>query len=318
MEQTTRHGLMDTQDLSKPVKQLVTTGNGEYVEQNYTVPILTTDEIRVQAIMTGVCRSDIDMMNGKFKLLPTDMHGHEGLGQVIAVGNAVDDCSIGDYVATRGEPGYADVYNCKQGTYCVVPEAKPEYIIEPVACAVNMLFSCEQEIIKRQGGKMLIIGGGFLAKVFYQTLMESDLDFEIDVWTQTDLDWWRQQNVHCGPQTTAGWISDVVVDLKDTDQIKHAVVAPNGLILLAAQKTVPHMFDFADWLWNNITIKFPSPRADTFHEAMKWATYAVQTGKIEVDNVWTKSYNRKTNWQDAFSEGNNRPQGYGRGYIEWD
>lgn len=307
---------MDTPDFKNPVRQLITKGDSQFQEQAYDVPLLMRDEIRVRAIYCGVCRSDIDMMHGKFPLLPTEMHGHEGLGEVIAKGNNVHDCSIGDYVATRGEPGYADVYNCKQGTYCVVPEAKPEYIIEPVACAVNMVLNCQMDLYRHIDGKMLIIGGGFLAKVFYETLLAKDMDFEVDVWTYTDLDWWNQYNV----DTThyRRWDYDVVVDLKDTDQIKHAKVAPNGLIILAAQKSVPHMFDFADWLWNNVTIKFPSPRADTFHEAMHWAVRAVQTGKIEVDNVWTKGYNRDTEWQQAFADADNRPQGYGRGYIEWD
>jgi len=306
---------MDTQNFGKPVRQLVTKGDSRWIDVSYDVPMLDKDEIRVRAIYCGVCRSDIDMMHGKFPLLPTQMHGHEGLGEVIAKAQGVHDVSIGDYVATRGEPGYADVYNCKKGTYCKVPEAKPEYIIEPVACAVNMVLTCEKELDIRQGGKMLIIGGGFLAKVFYQALLEMNLDFDVDVWTSTDLDWWKDYNVFSdyrrGPY-------DVIVDLKDTDQVKFVKVNPEALVILAAQKNVPHMFDFADWLWNNVTIKMPSPRAKTFHQAMKWSTYAIQTGKIEVDNVWTKGYNRDTEWQQAFEDANNRPKGYGRGYIEWD
>ena len=79
-------------------------------------------------------------------------------------------------------------------------------------------------------------------------------------------------------------------------------------------KTV-HMFDFADWLWNNITNGAqPKSRYLRSNGGLRMS----QTGKIEVDNVWTNSYNRKTNWQQAFEEGNNRPKGYGRGYIEWD
>ena len=39
------------------------------------------------------------------------------------------------------------------------------------------------------------------------------------------------------------------------------------------------------------------------------------TSKIELDNVWTQSYSRETNWQQAFIDA--QTQGYGRGYIEW-
>ena len=308
---------MDSPDLEQPVRQLITDGKGKFVEADYLVPILTVNEIRVRAVYTGICRSDIDMMNGKFNLLPTNMHGHEGLGFVIAKGNNVTDCEIGDYVATRGEPAYADVYNCKIGTYVKVPYADPEYIIEPVACAVNMELVCHEELQHRDGGRMLILGGGFLAKVFYQTITSMTYDFEIDVWTNTNLDYWANEEVSLERNVEPDGY-DVVVDLKDDDSVKRAPIANNGLIILAAQKTVPHMFDFADWLWKNVTIKMPSPRAETFHNAMKLAVKLIQTGQIEVDNVWTKSYNRETHWQQAFEDANNRPENYQRGYIEWD
>jgi len=303
---------MDSSDLKQPVRQLVTDGKGTFFEKDYLVPMLLANEIRVKAVMTGICRSDIDMMNGDFALLPTDMHGHEGLGEVIAVGNNIEDCKVGDYVATRGEPGYADVYNCKQGTYCVVPEATPEYIIEPVACAVNMELVCREELQQRNGGKMLIIGTGFLAKVFHQTIQGMDYDFDIEVVGKSSPEYW-------GDSLSKGTDNyDVIVNLKDTDQVCRAKTNPNALIIMGTVPDPDGVNSNADWLWNNVTIKMPSPRAETFHEAMKWATYAIQTGKIEVDNVWTNSYSRETTWQQAFEHGNDRPQGYGRGYIEWD
>ena len=305
---------MDSQDLKQPVRQLVTRGNGVFIEQDYLVPMLLKDEIRVRAVMTGVCRSDIDMMTGNFTLLPTEMHGHEGLGQVIAIGNDVDDCGVGDYVATRGEPAYADVYNCKKGTYCVVPEAHPDYIIEPVACAVNMELVCQQELTQREGGRMLIIGTGFLARVFHQTVLEQGYDYEIDVIGKSNADYWGTEMLVDGTYVHY----DVVVDLKGEDKIKFVKVNPNALVIMASAPHREYNFPLEDWLWNNVTIKMPSPRAETFHSAMKQATRMVAQGKIELDNVWTRGYNRETNWQQAFSDALTRPEGYSRGYIKWD
>jgi len=314
LEQAKGHGSMDSPDLKQPVRQLVTRGNGVFIEQDYLVPMLLKDEIRVRAIMTGVCRSDIDMMTGDFTLLPTEMHGHEGLGQVIAVGNDVDDCGIGDYVATRGEPAYADIYNCKKGTYCVVPEAHPDYIIEPVACAVNMELVCQQELTQRDGGRMLIIGTGFLARVFHQTVIEQGYDYQIDVIGKSNADYWGTEMLVDGSYAKY----DVVVDLKGEDKIKFVKVNPNALVIMASAPHREYNFPLEDWLWNNVTIKMPSPRAETFHSAMKLATRMVAQGKIELDNVWTREYNRETNWQQAFSDALTRPEGYNRGYIKWD
>lgn len=297
----------------QPVRQLFTDGTGEFFEKDYLVPMLLRDEIRVRSVMTGICRSDVDMMTGDFTLLPTNMHGHEGLGQVIAVGNDIDDCVSGDYVATRGEPAYADIYNCAKGTYCVVPEAKPEYIIEPVACAVNMEMVCHDELKQRDYGKMLIIGTGFLAKVFHQTVLQSsDYSYDISVLGKSNADYWGNALVNIGQD---GY--DVVVDLKGSNIIKDVKVNPNAMVILASAPHREYNFPFEDWLWNNVTIKMPSPRAETFHNAMKSATKMVSQGKINLDNVWTNSYNRETNWKQGFSDALNRPANYSRGYIKW-
>jgi D-arabinose 1-dehydrogenase-like Zn-dependent alcohol dehydrogenase len=65
---------------------LVTEGKGSFAETGWDKPDPTADEIEVRAVMTGVCRSDIDMMSGGFTTLPIEMSGHEGLGQVTRVG----------------------------------------------------------------------------------------------------------------------------------------------------------------------------------------------------------------------------------------
>jgi threonine dehydrogenase-like Zn-dependent dehydrogenase len=112
-------------------KVLATTGKGSFTEEEYVLPDLTPTEITVKAVMTGVCRSDIDMMSGDFGPLPLHMQGHEGLGRVVDIGSEVSDVKVGDLVATRGEPAYADYYNVRAREYVKVPEANPRYILEP-------------------------------------------------------------------------------------------------------------------------------------------------------------------------------------------
>jgi NADPH:quinone reductase-like Zn-dependent oxidoreductase len=121
------------------VRLLRTYGDGKFVEEEWTKPEPTDDEIEVKAVMTGVCRSDIDMMMGKFPMLPAHMSGHEGLGIVTKVGNQIINVKEGDYVATRGEPAYADYYNVRVREFVVVPSDEPKYILEPVACGINII-----------------------------------------------------------------------------------------------------------------------------------------------------------------------------------
>ena len=294
------------------VKVLATTGQGEFVETDYTVMDPGPTDIRVRAVMTGVCRSDIDMMQGEFGPLPLDMQGHEGLGQVVDVGAEVKDVKVGDYVATRGEPAYADYYNAKNREYVLVPEADPRYIIEPVACGINIVEQPRDEIRKRQGGRLLILGSGFLAWVAYHDILWNKFDFEIDVVGSANKNLWGDllKSEYSGKY-------DVVIDLSGRDDVMTKDILNVGaLVVFGSQK--PTNTDFRYLLWNACTMVFPSPRNDEFYYWMKKAVYKIKTGELKVDKFWTSGYNRRTEWQQAFDDGVNRPQFYSRGYIFWE
>jgi threonine dehydrogenase-like Zn-dependent dehydrogenase len=291
---------------------LATEGNGFFYESEYHVPPLTEDEICVRAVMTGVCRSDIDMMQGDFGPLPIHMQGHEGIGKVIGIGANIHDVSFGDFVATRGEPAYADIYNVRAKEYVVVPEATPKYIIEPVACGINIVEQPRQEIQRRQGGRLLILGSGFLAWVAYHDLIWNGWNFDIDVVGSANQELWgdKLQKDYSGKY-------DVVIDLSGKDDVlTKDILNVGALVIFGAQKEITS--DFRYLLWNACTVVFPSPRNDEFYYWMKKAVYKIQSGELNVDKFWTKCYNRNTEWQQAFADGVDRPSGYSRGYIKWD
>jgi len=294
---------------------LQTTGNGYFTETEYNVPPLGENEICVRSVMTGVCRSDIDMMDGNFGPLPLHMQGHEGLGQVIEIGSNVKHVKIHDYVATRGEPAYADIYNVRDKEFVVVPEAHPRYILEPVACAVNVIYQPMIEIAKRSGAgkKLLIIGSGFLAYVAYQILQINALDFEIDVLGSHNLELWDNKLLLATNDSY-----DVVIDLSGKYELGTDInLNNNALIIDAVGKAVSHKEAQAQ-LWKACTTIKPSPRNDGFHQCMLDAKYWIKMGRINVDKFWTRAYNRNTEWQQAFADGVDRPNGYSRGYIKWD
>lgn len=293
---------------------LMTNGSGSFVESGWEKPDPIADEIAVKSIMTGVCRSDIDMMNGEFGPLPLNMQGHEGLGRVIQVGSNITNVSVGDIVATRGEPAYADYYNVRNNEYVKVPEAHPKYILEPVACGINLINQAKTQIENKQGAnsRMLILGSGFLAWVAYHTMRLNGYFYQIDVVGSSNKDLWHDI---LKPSTDANY--DVVIDLSSKlDVFEKDILRENALIIFGAQKTVTT--DFSKLLWKACTMIFPSPRNPEFIDCMHFAKHWIENGYLEVDSFWTKSYNRDTNWQQAFADGNNRPNGYSRGYIIWD
>ena len=293
---------------------LYTEGNGKFNEGSIDIADIKPTQIRVKSKKTGVCRSDIDMMNGNFGPLPLHMQGHEGLGEVLEIGAGVTDVSVGDYVATRGEPAYADFYNADAGTYVKVPSLDSKYIVEPVACGLNVVMQEEMQFETRHSkdAKVCIIGSGFLAWVVYQYLT-AHYFFKIDVIGQSNKERWGDKL-----KTEFGNEYDIVIDLNTRDEVfKMDLLKPQGLIVLGAEKTKTITTNFDKLLWNAVTVVFPSQRQKDFVRCMNTAVKMIESGQLNVDNFWTKSYNRDNEWQSAFVEGNDRQPGYSRGYIEW-
>lgn len=290
------------------VKVLQTLGDGKFIEVEWDKPDPKENEIEVEAVMTGVCRSDIDMMLGHFSLLPIEMQGHEGIGIVTKIGKTISNVKIGDYVATRGEPAYADYYNCKDGEFVTVNELTPKYILEPVACGINVVTQNREALDRKDGGRLAILGSGFLAQVAYRTLELKGYNFDIDVIGNHNQDLWPTLK-----QELSGEY-DVIIDLSSrTDYFNNA--ANNALIILATDKVLNS--SIGPLLWKACTISFPSPRTPNFYNAMIMARDWIESGQLNVDNFWTQAYNRNTQWQQAFEDAAQRKPGYSRGYISW-
>ena len=270
--------------------------------------------------MTGVCRSDIAMMKGEFGPLPLHMQGHEGLGQVTKVGAEVTGVKVGDYVATRGEPAYADHYNVKPKEWVVVPEPSPKYIIEPVACGINLVEQDLRAVCDRSGpeSRCLIIGSGFLAWVAYHTLLLTHVEFaSIEVVGSSNQDMWQKYNGVLVDKPEHEQYN-VIIDIRENNMVvEQNLLAPGALWIMACEKKPALVTNFSTLLWKAVTIIMPSPRANTFHKCMKLATSWIEHGDLEVDKFWTRGYNRNTEWQQAFEDGVNRPEGYSRGFIFW-
>lgn len=303
------------------VKILHTTGRGGFSVTDYDCPDSFDDGIIVEAVMTGICTSDIAMMQGEFGPLPLHMQGHEGLGRVLTVGkNVTTSVQVGDYVATRGEPAYADRYPVREGEFVVVPEAAPKYIIEPIACGINVVVSDLAEIDSRAyanpNAKLLLIGSGFLAYVAYMTLKNLNIGIAVDVIGNSNRDVWAQAGVELKNYPDTGY--DVVINLKDS----HAwleqtdIINNNGCLIEAVGRSVSKR-ESENLLWRSITTTRPSPRKAMFLNCMQTAVEWIKSGQLEVDSFWTKGYNRQTEWQLAFGDSLNRPQHYSRGYIYW-
>ena len=305
------------------VKLLYTTGKNDLCETIWNKPDPAKDEIEVKAVMTGLCSSDVAMYQGKFTTLPMDIQGHEGLGIVSKVGSLVEanmGLREGDIVATRGEPGFAVYYNAEMGTFVKVPKADTKYILEPVACGINVANAVYNHSEDKEQ-TIAIIGTGFLARITHYTLKRAGYK-NFYVYGKAYPEYWEKQDVelqnHTGfhlqmPRDIRGF--DAFIDYSSKPQyITSNYVNENGVFVMAAEKKVDNL-DFSKYLWNNITIKCPSPRDKTFIDSMRYARECIKSGSLKVSDMWEKEYDR----DDAKKAFENKANGIdkGRTYLKW-
>ena len=198
-----------------------------------------------------------------------------------------ENIRVGDYVATRGEPAFADLYNCKVGNFVKVKELNPKYILEPVACGYNLIWTCWNEIMSRSGSNRtcLIIGSGFLAHVAYQTIKYLSIEFKtVDVVGKSNSELFEKQIAKPNGKY------DVVIDISENpNYLDQDIYTESGLLILAAPKYPDVGSDLSKLLWNNMTIKMPSPRSELFFSCMMESNRLIRDNKINVDKFWTKA-----------------------------
>jgi S-(hydroxymethyl)glutathione dehydrogenase / alcohol dehydrogenase len=69
-------------------------------------------EVKIKITNTGVCHSDLSVMNGTIPQPPPVILGHEGAGTITAVGEGVPGLAEGDHVIVAWSPPCGDCADC--------------------------------------------------------------------------------------------------------------------------------------------------------------------------------------------------------------
>ena len=73
------------------------------------------DEVLVRLHASGICRSDLSLLDGKWPAPLPMVLGHEGAGSVTAVGEGVDPARVGEHVVLTFTPSCGRCRFCLQG-----------------------------------------------------------------------------------------------------------------------------------------------------------------------------------------------------------
>ncbi len=104
------------------MKGLVATDLDKYSVEELTLDGPKAGELRIKMGATGVCHSDLSVINGTLPLPKPLLLGHEGAGVVAELGEGVDNFTVGDHVVLSFVPICGTCYFCnhKQPHLCTV------------------------------------------------------------------------------------------------------------------------------------------------------------------------------------------------------
>ncbi len=117
------------------------------------------NEVHVKIAAAGVCRSDYSMIHGFMPHPVPAVLGHEGAGEVIAVGGEVSDLQPGDHVIVSWSPPCGECGSCYSGQAHLCMEIQPVATMTPhfqmdgmpiFAFAGTGTFA-EEAVVPRQG-----------------------------------------------------------------------------------------------------------------------------------------------------------------------
>jgi S-(hydroxymethyl)glutathione dehydrogenase/alcohol dehydrogenase len=79
-------------------------------------------EVRLRMGASGVCHSDLSVVNGTLPIALPAVLGHEGAGTITAIGDGVTGLHVGDNVVVSWVPQCGECYTCRhdQGELCEV------------------------------------------------------------------------------------------------------------------------------------------------------------------------------------------------------
>src|SRR5438105_7710473 len=72
-------------------------------------------EVRIRVVASGVCPSDVSVQDGPLPILVPCVLGHEGSGEIIAVGDGVTNVAEGDHVIISWVPPCGECFFCLRG-----------------------------------------------------------------------------------------------------------------------------------------------------------------------------------------------------------
>lgn len=302
---------------------------GERIElHSVPRPVPAAHEVCVRLEGCGVCASNLPVWAGRpwFRYpLEPGVPGHEGWGEVAAVGEGVEHVAVGDRVALLSGRAYAEYDLADAGGVVRIPDSLAGRPLpgEPLACAMNIFRRSDI----RPGQRVALVGVGFIGALLIQLAVYAGAH----VVALARRPYAREVALRCGAEAAlamedtrsaigaaleiggAEGFARVIESAGEqaTLDIASALTAAGGRLVVAGyHQDGPRQVDMQQWNWRGIDVvnaheRDPAVAARGLREAIA----ALQAGHLDPFELITHGYPADGLTQ-AFRDLRTRPEGF--------
>ncbi len=306
---------------------------GKVAIEQVPVPTPGARQLLIHVAGCGLCGSNLPVWEGRewFEYpLPPGNPGHEGWGEVAAIGEAVTEFAVGDQVAMLSYNAFAE-YELAEASATIrlpAPLAGQPFPAEPLACAMNVF--ARTNIVA--GQQVAIIGIGFLgamltalaaqagAKVIAITRRPAALKIARQLGAQETIpmdDHW--QIIEKVKAITGGQGCDCVIEAVGTqwplDLAAELVRVRGRLVIAGYHQDGPRQVNMQHWNWYGLDVINAHEREEAVYVAgMRAAAQAVLDGTLDPAPLYTHTF-PLSQLDQAFELMASRPAGFLKALI---
>lgn len=304
---------------------------GEVTHRGYRFPAPQADEARVRLEGCGICGSNIPVWEGKpwfdYPREPGSP-GHEGWGVVDAVGEDVQQFSVGDRVALLSYHAFASHDFAKASQVVPLPASITlPFPGEALGCAMNVFHRSSMA----RGQRVAIVGIGFLGALLVQlaraagatvvaisrrpsslTIAErcgADASCPLDEATQASVDHQRlEESFDCVIEATG--------TQSGLDVASRLVTTRGRLVIAGFHQDGLRSVDMQSWNWRGIDVINAHERDPLIYvRGIREAVTAVEEGRIQLAELLSHGY-PLADLDQALRAAQQRPDGFMKAWIQ--
>lgn len=285
-----------------------------------TAPEPGPRQVRVRLRGAGICASELPLYQGRewfdYPRRPGEP-GHEGWGQVDAVGEEVTEVKVGQPVSLISYRAHAEFDVADSARVVSLPpglDAGGPFPGEPLACAINAVRRAGVE----PGSRVAVVGCGFQGLLLIQlcaaiagevaavSRRESALALAADLGAEAT---WRPDD-RALEQEAFDVVFEATGHQAPLDLAARLTRVRGRLVIVGFHQDGPRSVDMQLWNWRGLDVinaheRDPAAYVDGLHEAVE----AVSTGRLNLGPLVTHRYALEE-LPEAYRMSALRPEGF--------